>query len=268
MKRLSSEACRQKCATASRCARTFARPKGGRQVSRAADTHALRQERRARVLPKGRGPRVRGRRTRRPREIYLGGRLVSVQVRISGRLRHSGVGGRAFPIRTERSGCTANPTSARRSSWRPLPHPPHLAGICPNYTPSNYHDGWIYQDGAFEQWFNESWTTILAENTVNRRAESGSDPLRWSQTLPLVVVSRARNALGCRTGAVFHRLARAPRLRRLLEAVVDRRSLLADPSSGIQRGGVVRHFPGRDAKKLWAPQERGQARRPRGVASG
>ena len=66
-----------------------------------------------------------------------------------------------------------------------IAHPPHLAGICPNYTPSNYHDGWIYQDGAFEQWFNESWTTILAENTVNRRAESGSDPLRWSQTLPL-----------------------------------------------------------------------------------
>src|SRR5208337_4092087 len=36
-------------------------------------------------------------------------------------------------------------------------HPPHLAGICPVVTASNYHDGWTYQGGAFEQWFNESW---------------------------------------------------------------------------------------------------------------
>src|ERR1017187_9627365 len=50
--------------------------------------------------------------------------------------------------------------------------PPHLAGICPNFTPSNYHDGWTYQGGAFEQWFNESCTTQLAENSISRRAES------------------------------------------------------------------------------------------------
>jgi putative CocE/NonD family hydrolase len=49
--------------------------------------------------------------------------------------------------------------------------PPHLAGICPNVTASNYHDGWTYQGGAFEQWFNESWSSGLAENTMRRRAE-------------------------------------------------------------------------------------------------
>jgi len=37
-------------------------------------------------------------------------------------------------------------------------HPPHLAGICPVVTASNYHENWTYQGGAFEQWFNESWT--------------------------------------------------------------------------------------------------------------
>jgi predicted acyl esterase len=37
-----------------------------------------------------------------------------------------------------------------------IAHPPHLAGICPNVTASNYHDGWTYQGGAFEQWFDES----------------------------------------------------------------------------------------------------------------
>src|SRR5215472_7510619 len=63
--------------------------------------------------------------------------------------------------------------------------PPHLAGISPDVTASNYHDGWTYQGGAFEQWFDESWTTGLAENTIERRAQSGSDTLVWSRQLPL-----------------------------------------------------------------------------------
>ncbi len=66
-----------------------------------------------------------------------------------------------------------------------IARPPHLAGISPNYTASNYHDGWTYQGGAFEQWFNQSWTTALAEDTLNRRVESGSDAVRWTQALPL-----------------------------------------------------------------------------------
>ena len=37
-----------------------------------------------------------------------------------------------------------------------IAHPPHLAGICPVVTASNYHENWTYQGGAFEQWFNES----------------------------------------------------------------------------------------------------------------
>ena len=51
-----------------------------------------------------------------------------------------------------------------------ISHPPHLAGICPIVTASNYHDGWTYQGGAFEQWFNESWTSGLAQDTLNRRS--------------------------------------------------------------------------------------------------
>src|SRR2546430_2151371 len=49
--------------------------------------------------------------------------------------------------------------------------PPHLAGICPTVTASNYHDGWTYQGGAFEQWFNESWSSGLALDTMRRRTE-------------------------------------------------------------------------------------------------
>jgi len=63
--------------------------------------------------------------------------------------------------------------------------PPHLAGICPTVTASNYHDGWTYQGGAFEQWFNESWSTGLAMNTMRRRVEDQS-ALPGTKTLPLM----------------------------------------------------------------------------------
>jgi uncharacterized protein len=64
--------------------------------------------------------------------------------------------------------------------------PPHLAGICPNVTASNYHDGWTYQGGAFEQWFTESWTSGLAENTMRRRVGKNYDALGGIKVLPLV----------------------------------------------------------------------------------
>jgi putative CocE/NonD family hydrolase len=67
-----------------------------------------------------------------------------------------------------------------------LAKPPHLAGICPNVTASNYHDGWTYQGGAFEQWFNESWASGLAENTMRRRAEQKYDALGGTKVLPLI----------------------------------------------------------------------------------
>lgn len=64
--------------------------------------------------------------------------------------------------------------------------PPHLAGIFPNVTASNYHDGWTYQGGAFEQWFNESWTTGLAMNTMRRRVELNGDAVNGTKVLPLM----------------------------------------------------------------------------------
>src|SRR5450631_1725933 len=55
-------------------------------------------------------------------------------------------------------------------------HPPHLAGICPIVTASNYHENWTYQGGAFEQWFNESWTSGLVQDTALRHHESLPPP--------------------------------------------------------------------------------------------
>ena len=66
-----------------------------------------------------------------------------------------------------------------------IAHPPHLAAICPFVTASNYHDGWTYQGGAFEQWFNESWTSALAQNTLFRFAVDHTNALLRDSMLPL-----------------------------------------------------------------------------------
>jgi len=67
-----------------------------------------------------------------------------------------------------------------------IAHPPHLAGICPVVTASNYHDGWTYQGGAFEQWFSQSWTTGLAQDTVLRQIERMPGTPEAVEVLPLV----------------------------------------------------------------------------------
>ncbi|MBI3475119.1 MAG: CocE/NonD family hydrolase [Acidobacteria bacterium] len=66
-----------------------------------------------------------------------------------------------------------------------IAHPPHLAGICPEVTPSNYHDGWVYQGGAFVQWFSQSWTAGLAQDTFNRTVQKNTNALMGMWKLPL-----------------------------------------------------------------------------------
>jgi putative CocE/NonD family hydrolase len=52
-------------------------------------------------------------------------------------------------------------------------------------TASNYHENWTYQGGAFEQWFNESWTTSLAQDTFGRAIRQDTNALVGSAVLPL-----------------------------------------------------------------------------------
>ena len=66
-----------------------------------------------------------------------------------------------------------------------ISHPPHLAGICPIVTASNYHENWTYQGGAFEQWFNESWTSGLAQDTLNRVIRERTNARVGDTVLPL-----------------------------------------------------------------------------------
>jgi putative CocE/NonD family hydrolase len=67
-----------------------------------------------------------------------------------------------------------------------IAHPPHLTAIAPNMTASNYHNGWTYQGGAFEQWFDQNWTSQLAQNTLQRRIDENTNALVGTSTLPLV----------------------------------------------------------------------------------
>jgi hypothetical protein len=66
-----------------------------------------------------------------------------------------------------------------------IARPPHLAAIAPNVTASNYHDNWTYQGGAFEQWFDQNWTSQLAQNTLQRLIGENTNALVGSPTLPL-----------------------------------------------------------------------------------
>ena len=66
-----------------------------------------------------------------------------------------------------------------------IAQPPHLAGICPIVTASDYHNGWTYQGGAFEQWFDQSWTTGLAQDTLEHQIERMPSTPEDVNVLPL-----------------------------------------------------------------------------------
>ncbi len=66
-----------------------------------------------------------------------------------------------------------------------IAHPPHLAGICPFVTASNYYENWTYQGGAFEQWFNQSWGSGLSQDTFDRMVQENNNALVGIWKLPL-----------------------------------------------------------------------------------
>ncbi len=66
-----------------------------------------------------------------------------------------------------------------------ITHPPHLAGICPVVTASNYHSNWTYQGGAFEQWFDENWTSGLSHDAFIHFVQRNTNALSGIWKLPL-----------------------------------------------------------------------------------
>jgi uncharacterized protein len=63
--------------------------------------------------------------------------------------------------------------------------PPHLAGIFPIMTASNYYDGWTYRGGALQQWFAESWSSGLSADTLRQHVADGGLLTGWAKLLPL-----------------------------------------------------------------------------------
>jgi uncharacterized protein len=63
--------------------------------------------------------------------------------------------------------------------------PPHLVAIFPYLTASEYYDGWTYQSGVLMQWFTSSWASILAVDTLRKRAEASPRSKEWVASLPV-----------------------------------------------------------------------------------
>jgi len=63
--------------------------------------------------------------------------------------------------------------------------PPHLVGIFPYVTASEYYEGWTYKGGALMQWFAQSWTSGLVTDTVRRQTALLARPTQWAEHLPV-----------------------------------------------------------------------------------
>jgi putative CocE/NonD family hydrolase len=66
-----------------------------------------------------------------------------------------------------------------------MARPPHLVAIFPFVTGSEYYEGWTYQSGVLMQWFTSSWTSILAVDTLRRRASEASPSKDWMWIVPI-----------------------------------------------------------------------------------
>src|SRR5580704_13833006 len=91
----------------------------------------------------------------------------------------------ALPFSNGKVGMTGGSYVGATQMLSAIAHPPHLAGICPVVTASNYHDGWTYQGGALEQWFDQNWSTQLATNTMWRLIAKNTNALLGVRVLPL-----------------------------------------------------------------------------------
>jgi len=158
---------------------------GGGKISRATGAHAVRQEERDEFWDEGGGTRLRGDCSGRARAFDSEGEWYTFK-------NESQDGydtvewAATLPYSNGKVGMFGGSYVGATQFLAALAKPPHLAGICPTVTASNYHDGWTYQGGAFEQWFNESWSTGLAENTMRRRLEKNADALGGTKVLPLI----------------------------------------------------------------------------------
>jgi putative CocE/NonD family hydrolase len=64
--------------------------------------------------------------------------------------------------------------------------PPHLVGIMPFVTATDYYEDWAYQGGAFQQLLAQAWSSALALDGLTRRAAPTALPTHWNLMTPPV----------------------------------------------------------------------------------
>ena len=144
--------------------------------------------------------------------------------------------------------------------------PPHLAGVFAVVTASNYHDGWTYQGGAFEQWFNESWTSGLAQDTLDRSIRQSTNALKGIWKLPLTEYPLLDLPSAASLAPYFAEWLRHPDYddywKRL--SIEDHYAKIQVPLYGVGgwydifQGGTVRNYVGLKAHAATEAARRGQ----------
>jgi len=62
--------------------------------------------------------------------------------------------------------------------------PPHLAALFSVETGDSYYEGWTYRGGALQQWLLQTWTSILAIDSLDRQAVKNAKIQDWARDLP------------------------------------------------------------------------------------
>jgi hypothetical protein len=80
-----------------------------------------------------------------------------------------------------------------------LAQPPHLAAMFYVESPADLYKGFVYRGGEFQQYLNETWTSILAPDTLDRELRKDARIMDWMRDLPLshypILPSRSRESL-------------------------------------------------------------------------
>src|SRR5260370_6231777 len=157
------------------------------------------------------GTRVRGCSVGRSGEIRIGGRMVSVQKRIAGRLRHGGVGGYASVF--QRKGRDVRWLLRRRDAVS--------RGDCQSASsggnfPRRYRVQLSRRLDLSGRRVRAMVRRIVDDGTGRKHHGTprtiGRRRARLDTKAAIMVLSRARNSFGGGTGSLFHRLAGAPEL--------------------------------------------------------
>jgi len=103
----------------------------------------------------------------------------------------------ALPYSNGKVGMVGNSYIGATQLLAAMAAPPHLVGIAPGYTASNYHAHWAYQGGALMQSFAQVWCSGIAVNELDHRMARAGLPTHWELKLPpaeypLLVVGTAK----------------------------------------------------------------------------